>query len=162
MSLVVALRHELPCDPTTYWERCVLDRDYNRELFLGELGFVRYDILWQRDAVRSVRRSVRAEPSPEGVPGFLKNYLAYVEEGDLDRARSLYSFRTVNEAAPGKIDIRGYMHAQAAGSGRCVRTTEIHVEVTMFGLGGFVEKRLAEDLTKSYEKSAEFTARWLR
>ena len=152
------LRHELACDAETYWA-CVLDDLYARALFVETLRFKRYDAK-NRDLVRNVTRLVDAEPPPDGVPALLRNKLAYVEEGDLDRARSLYTFHTINRAIPSMV-VRGWMHAQQAGSKRCVRTAEIHVEVKLLGIGGFVEQRLATDLRKSYDVSATFTDRWV-
>ena len=95
----LALRHELACAPEVYWA-CVLDFPYNEALFLGALRFARYEILEQTECVTVVRRRVRAEPPPDSVPGFLRKALPYFEEGELDRARSLYTFRTINVTMP--------------------------------------------------------------
>jgi len=157
----LVLHHELHCDPDTYWA-CVLDQAYNQELFISCLQFVRYEVTMQRDMGDHVLRQVRAEASRAGVPGFLQKALPYIEEGDLDRPRSLYSFRTINETMGNQVKIHGYMHCAELGPRRCHRTTEIHIDVTMLGLGGFVENRLGNDLTKSYNVSAEFTNRWVR
>ena len=159
--IVLPLRHELACDADAYWA-CVLDRDYNRALFVETLRFGRYDVLEQRERARSVSRRVRAESTRVGVPGILHRYLAYVEEGDLDRERSLYTFRCINEAAPGRVDVRGYIHAQQLRTGRCVRTCEIHIDVTLLGLGAWVERRMAEDLKRAYAVSADLTDAWVR
>jgi hypothetical protein len=157
----LALRHELACAPEVYWA-CVLDELYNEALFLGALRFARYEILEQTECVTVVRRRVRAEPPPDSVPGFLRKALPYVEEGELDRTRSLYTFRTINVTMPDKVQIFGMMHAAPFAVRRCMRTTEIHVDVKAFGLGGFVETKLGEDLTRSYGVSADFTNRWVR
>jgi len=158
--IVLPLRHELACSAETYWA-CVLDPEYAARLFVGELGFVRYDVLEQRDRVSNVLRRVRAEPSHKDVPGMLHSMLGYIEESDLDRRRSLYNFRTINEARPGSVDVRGFIHAQPLHASRCVRTCEIHINVKALGLGGWVERRMAEDLTKSYGVSARFTDWWV-
>jgi uncharacterized protein DUF2505 len=155
------LRHELACSPETYWD-CVLDPEYNHQLFIGVLRFERYDVTLQRDLGDHVQRQVRAEASRVGVPGFLQKALPYIEEGDLDRNRSLYSFRTINESMGERVKIHGYMHCAELGPHRCLRTTEIHIQVTMLGVGGFVENRLEHDLKKSYDVSADFTNRWVR
>ena len=115
----------------------------------------------QRDMGDHVLREVRAEASRVGVPVFLQKALPYIEEGDLDRKRSLYSFRTINEAMGDRVKIHGYMHCAVLGPRRCLRTTEIHINVTMLGVGGFVENRLENDLRKSYNVSADFTNRWV-
>jgi hypothetical protein len=152
------LRHDLACDAETYWS-CILDDLYAHALFVETLKFKRYDAT-NRDLVRHVTRLVHAEPPPDGVPAILRSKLAYVEEGDLDRTRSLYTFFTVNRQVPG-MRVRGCMHVQQLGQKRCRRTAEIHVEVKLLGLGGFVEDRLAKDLRRSYDVSAEFTDRWV-
>jgi len=152
------LCHDMACDAETYWS-CVLDDIYGRALFVETLKFTRYDAT-NRDLVRHVTRLVHAEPPPDGVPAILRSKLAYVEEGDLDRTRSLYTFHTVNKQVP-TMQVRGCMHVQQIGPKRCRRTTEIHIDVKLLGLGGFVEDRLARDLRRSYDVSAEFTDRWV-
>lgn len=157
--IVLPLRHELACSADAYWS-FVLEQAYNLGLFLRELRFVRYEILEQRDLGETVRRRVRAEPTTIGVPRMLHRYLGYIEEGELDRRRSLYSFRTIGEATPGAVDVHGYMHAQKVSRIKCIRTCEIHIEVKALGLGTWIERRMAEDLTKSYDVSAKFTDWW--
>lgn len=153
------LRHELACDAETYW-KCVLDGEYGHRLFVDTLHFRRYDAS-ARNSGGHVERRVEAEPPPDGVPSILRSKLAYVEEGDLDRARSLYSFRTINRAVP-TMKVAGWMHAQDVGPGRCVRRCEVHIDVTLLGLGGFVERQIASDMRRSYDVSAAFTDAWVR
>ena len=157
----LALRHELACSADAYWA-CVLDPEYNRQLFMGALRFVRYDVTAQHEFDDHVLREVRAEASRLGVPAFLHKALPYLEQGDLDRRRSLYSFRTFNEAMGERVKIHGYMHVAELGAHRCERSTEVHVDVTMLGVGGFVENRLVTDFTRSCNVSAEFTNAWVR
>lgn len=157
----ITLHHEIACSPEAYWA-CVLDPAYNHALFIGALRFERYEVTVQREYEDHVMREVRAEASRVGVPAFLHKALPYLEQGDLDRHRSLYSFRTFNERMGDNVKIHGYMHCQDLGRDRCGRSTELHVDVTMLGVGGFVENRLVTDFTKSCNVSAEFTNAWVR
>lgn len=165
MSLLT-LRHEMDCDESTYWDKCVLDDEYNRRFFLEELKFKSYELIEQREVGDTVVRKVRAEPNAGNMPGPIKKAIGdsfgYVEEGTFDRTARSYTFQTIPAAFPDKVKIRGTMRCEIAGPKRIVRISEIQVDVHIFMIGGMVEERIVDDIKRSYAKAAEFTGRWVK
>jgi hypothetical protein len=62
---------------------------------------------------------------------------------------------------PDKVDTRGTLEfsATAGGTKRIVRG---EIKVSVFGIGGIVEKFIVADVEKSYGDAAEFTRGWLK
>jgi hypothetical protein len=163
----IEMRHEIGCDPDTYWEKCVLSDDYNKSLFLEGLKFPRYRLLEQKDQGNTVFRKVEVEPLLVGLPGPVKKVigdsLSYVEEGTYDRTTKRYRFTsTPNGSLKGKATTSGEMYCEKVGDKQCVRVSKLRVEVKVFMVGGLVEDRLVGDLKTSYAKAAEFTTRYVK
>jgi hypothetical protein len=166
MPTTLSLRHAMATPSARYWE-LLLDREYGRALFLGELGFVRYDVVEQHEnpsaalvapflpmmtpSPRRTLRVVEAEPRAAGIAKLLGKSLAYQEVGLLDRGNELYAFRTLHPYSR----VEGVMHF----SGR-ERLTELHIQVSMPVVGVAVERAMADELRRSYDVSARFTDAW--
>jgi Protein of unknown function (DUF2505) len=162
----LTLRHEMNCDTDTYFEKCVLDAEYNRRLFYEELKFKSYELVEQKDVGDTVVRKVKAEPQTANLPAPIKKVIGdsfgYVEEGTYDRKNKVYSFRTIPGGFPDKVKIHGTMRCEPLGDKRVTRITEIHVDVKIFMIGGMVEDRIVADVKQSYAKAAEFTNVWAK
>ncbi len=165
MSLLT-LRHEILCDEGTYWEKCVLDDEYNRRFFLEELKFQSYELIEQRDLGDTVVRKARAESKAGNMPAAVKKVIgdsfSYIEEGKFDRKAKQYSFRTIPAAFPDKVKIQGTMRCEVVGPKKIVRVSDIQVDVKIFVIGGMVEERILADIKHSYAKAAEFTNTWVK
>jgi hypothetical protein len=165
MSLLT-LRHEMDCDESTYWDKCVLDNEYNRRFFLEELKFKSYELIEQRDEGDTVIRKARAEPKSANMPGPIKKAIGdsfgYLEEGTFDRKTKRYSFRTIPAAFPDKVKIQGVMRCETLGPKRIARISEVQVDVKVFMIGGMIEDRIVADIKHSYAKAAEFTNTWVK
>jgi hypothetical protein len=165
MSLLT-LRHEMDCDESTYWDKCVLDDEYNRRFFLEELKFNSYELIEQRDEGDTVVRKVRAEPKATNMPAAIKKAIGdsfgYVEEGTYDRKAKRYRFRTIPSAFPDKVKIQGTMRCEVIGPRRIARLSEVQVDVKVFMIGGIIEERIVDDIKRSYAKAAEFTNTWVK
>ena len=109
-------------------------------------------------------RQVRVEPQRE-IPGPVAKLIgnakiAYVEEVDYDVAKRVGRWRTVPNIASDKIETGGTFEFVASGTGT-TRLLKGDITVKVFGLGGFIEKFIVEDVKKSYEKAAAFTREWI-
>src|SRR5579859_6537144 len=93
----LTLRHEMNCDEDTYWEKCVFDAEYNRELYLDSLKFPGWKLLEQKDDGKTITRRVHVDPPVGNLPGPVKKVigdsLSYLEEGTFDRASKRYTFK---------------------------------------------------------------------
>jgi len=163
---LLTLRHEIDCDESTYWEKCVLDDEYNKRFFLEELKFKSYELMERRDEGDTVVRKARAEPNTGSMPAAMKKAMGdsfgYVEEGTFDRKARRYTFRTIPAAFPDKVKIQGTMRCEAVGPKKIVRISEIQVDVKVFMIGGMIEDRIVDDIKRSYAKAAEFTNAWVK
>jgi len=160
MATEIVLVHVLPCTPSQYWELCVLDAEYGRQLFVDALGFRRYDVVRQSDAVHTVDREVLAEPNPAGVPAIARAGLAYRELGRLDRTRSEYVFMTSHPGAA-SVKTLGRIVCRPSGEVRCERRVEMQIKVGIPVVGPMLEGRIARNARKAYDMSAAFTAAWV-
>ncbi len=160
------LIHEIHCDVDTYFDRCVLDAEYNRRLFHDELKFLNYELVEQKDVGDTVVRKVKADPQVKNVPGPIKKVMGesfgYTEEGTYDRKTKIYTFRTIPAAFPDKVKINGSMRCEPLGEKKVRRITEVHIEVKIFMIGGMVEDRIVGDVKHSYQVAADFTNVWLK
>jgi hypothetical protein len=163
---VLTLRHEIGCDEATYWDKCVLDDEYNKRLYLGELKFLSYELVEQRDEGETVFRKVRAEPKAGNMPAALKKAIGdsfgYTEEGTYDRKSKRYTFRTIPAAFSDKVKIQGTMQCEAIGPKRILRISDVRVDVKVFMIGGMIEERIVDDIKRSFSKAAEFTETWVK
>ena len=152
----VSFTHHLPCEPGTYWD-LVLDREYGEALFLGALGFVRYEVKEQHDLVRHVTRVVDAEPPTSGLVKFAAGSLRDTEVAVVDRSASSYTFRTLHPSS----QVEGQMLCTREGPGRSVRRTDLEITVKTPLVGPSVERAMAKELERSYAVSEIFTGHWL-
>jgi len=60
-----------------------------------------------------------------------------------------------------KLSIKVDIWTVADGDTRCKRKVRAEANVKIFGVGGAIEKRLLSDLERSYQKSADFTNRFV-
>jgi hypothetical protein len=163
----IELRHEMDCDPDTYWEKCILSDDYNRRLFLEGLKFPSYKLLEQKDDGNTVLRRAQVEPALVGLPGPLKkaigDSMSYVEEATFDRTTKRYRFTTTPMGSlKGKASTSGEMFCEKLGDKKCLRISKLRVEVKVFMVGGLLEDRIVSDLKSSYAKAAEFTSAYVK
>ena len=136
----VSLRTEIDCSEDVFWNKCILDEEFNRRLFLDLLKFNGYRLLESRDDGQKLVKRQEVEPTVNGLPGPLKKLLgdklSYVEEGVFDRATRTYRFKVQPSALP-------------------------DIEVKVFAVGGMAEERIATDLKHSYVTAAGFIRTFL-
>jgi hypothetical protein len=87
----------------------------------------------------------------------LGDNMSYLEKGVYDKAKRRYHVDIVPSTLAGKIKVHGEMYTEPVGDKQCRRIFEASVEVSVFGLGKMMEKRIIEDLKKGYSRGARFT-----
>lgn len=154
------IEHVFDCNVETFWEKIFLDDEFNRQLFVGRLGFASWKVLECAPTDDGLRRVVEAVPSVGELPGPLRkalaNGLGYREEGQLFRSESRYSVRVVPASLPQQLDISGELRVVPDGAG-CRRIYDATVNARLFMVGSLLETRLLDDITKSYEVAAAFS-----
>jgi hypothetical protein len=149
----------LDCDADRFW-KMFFDREFNRRLYLDELGFLEIEVLDQTDTSRRMRAVPRVD-----LPGPLLKLIGprfgYEERGELDRTRQVWRWSTIPSTLKGKLATSGTLRLEPAGNGAIRRSDEVTIEAHVFGLGGMIETTAEKQLRASWDKEAPFTKRWL-
>jgi hypothetical protein len=157
------MRHAMACSADTYW-KCVFDEEYNRRLYVDELKFRDLKTLEQEEKGDTIRRKLYLNPPPADLPGPVAKVvgdLSWVEEGTYDKKTGRYRFKVTTASMPDKTHIDGEIWCEPKGNG-VERIAKSKVEVKVFMVGGIVEKRILDDMKKSYEVAASFTDRFVK
>lgn len=159
------VEHVFECGQKTFWEKVFFDEEYNRRLFYDELHFAEWRELERKEEGETVRRYVRALPPVADLPGPLKAVIGegagYEERGILDRPKNRYEARVQPNVLGDKVTVSLVFTTEALGEERCRRIVDGSVTARILMVGGLLEQRMISDLKRSYEKSAEFTNRFV-
>lgn len=159
------VEHVFDCSQTTFWEKVFFDAEYNRRLFYDELHFSEWKELEQKHDGERVHRFVRALPPTPDLPGPLKaalgNGVGYEERGVFDRSTNRYEARVRPNSLGDRVDVELSFRTEPMGEQKCRRIVDGKVSARVMLVGGMLEQRMITDLTRSYEKSAVFTNRFV-
>jgi len=86
--------------------------------------------------------------------------LEYTEYLDYTWGTNRGTWKTISAVMTDKVASSGTFSFRQEGS-QVVRTVEGDVKVSIFGLGGLVERGIIADVEKSYVQAAEFMQRWI-
>lgn len=155
--------HEINCNVDTFW-RLFLDKTFNETLYKEALGFPEFTILEQRETDTEIFRKATGQPKMD-VPGpvakVLGSKFSYTEEGKLNKATRIWTFKLTPSAMPDKIRNEGVVRAEPIGDNKVRRIAEIVVEAKVFGIGGLIESSAEKQLRDGWDRSAVFTNKWI-
>jgi hypothetical protein len=160
----IEIRHTLDCDVDTYW-KCVFDDEYNRRLYMDVLKFRECKTLANEDRGATRVRKLHLNPPPADLPAPIAKVigdLSWDEEGTFDTKTKRYRFKVRPASMPDKTSIEGEIWCEPRGEKKCERIAKSNIEVKIFMVGGMVEKRIADDMRKSYEAAVKFTNDYVR
>lgn len=153
------------CDANTYWTKVFFDPEYNKGLYLGTLGFKQFEILELTGEPGGDRtRKMFTEPksdAPAVVTKLIGGGLSYTETGRFDAKSQKWTYAITTNKLSEKVRIGGTLWVEPRGDKRIERICEVDLEVSVFGVGGVVEKFIADTTRESYEKTAVYTNDWL-
>ena len=158
------IRHEMHCDVDTYW-KCVWDEEYNRRLYLDVLKFRECTRLSQDDQPNVLTRRIKLNPPKMDLPAAVAKVIgdvSWIEEGTFDKATKKFKVKVVTSSMPDKTHISGELWCEPKGDKLIERVAKMSVEVKIFMVGGIVEKRVMEDMKKSYDAAAKFTDEFVK
>jgi hypothetical protein len=131
-----------------------------RRLYMDLLKFRELKRIMQEDKGDTISRKVYLNPPPADLPGPIAKVigdLSWTEEGTWDRKTGRYKFKITTGSMPDKTKIQGEIWCEKRGDKKVERIARTSVEVKVFMVGGLVEKRIFDDMKKSYEAAAKFT-----
>ena len=159
------IEHTFNCSEATFWDRIFLDPEYNDRRFKIELMFPVCREISREERGGVLHRVVEVVPYVGELPATLKAVIGegigYEERGALDRAAKTYKVVVVPNKLAEKLNIKVDIWTVADGENKCRRKVRADVAVKIFGVGGTIEKRMLADLERSYQKSADFTNRYI-
>lgn len=156
-------RIDIPAD--RFYETVYFNEDFNAKLYAA-LSFRERRLLAHEDRGDTVYREVLQIPERD-LPGAVKkamgaDQLAYTEKSTFHRKTGKVDVDIVSSVRPDKVKVHGTFWIEPDGPDHCRRFFELAVKVDIFAIGGMVEKLIMDDVVRGYDKSAEFTNRWLR
>ena len=158
------LTHEINCDEDTFW-KLFFDKEFNDQLYKGQLGFTKFDVLENKDSDKQLVRKVSATPKVD-LPGPIAKLMGpgfgYVEDGIWEKSTKRWSWTLTTSTMSDKLKQSGTLKIESAGAGKVRRVAEITGEAKVFGLGGMIETSIEKELRGGWDKSAEFMNKWLR
>ena len=111
-----------------------------------------------------LHRQVRVSPDRELPAPAAKvigsSKIVYTEHCDYVFGTYRGTWKTISGILPDKISSSGTFSFRQDGNG-VVRRVDGEVKVSIFGIGGIVERGIITDVEKSYNQAAEFTQRWI-
>ncbi len=153
------------CDAETYWSKVFFDVEYNRGLYLGTLGFKQFEVLELTGEPGGDRtRKMFTEPkndAPAVVTKLIGGGLNYTERGRFDAKTQKWTYEITTNKLSDKVRIGGTLWVEPRGDKKIERICEVDLEVNVFGVGGVVEKFIADTTRESYEKTAQYTNAFL-
>lgn len=165
MSERVRIEHTFECSEESFW-KLFLEDDYNRAMFVDYMKFPRWEVVESQDEGNVVKRTVEVEPYVADLPPAIKKVVGdtirYREQGKLDKNENRYAVHIVPARMADKINVEGEQFTESLGENQCKRVFVADINVKVFGVGNLIEKRIAADLTRSYDLGAKFTHRYLK
>ena len=158
------IRHVIACDTETYF-KCVFDEEYNRRLYLDVLKFREITLRGQEETADTITRKLYLNPPKVDLPGPIAKVvgdLSYVEEGTYDKKTHRYRYKVTPASNADKTTIKGEMWCEDRGPKKIERIAKTFVEVKIFMIGSLIEKRIFDDMKKSYDAAAKFTNEFVK
>jgi len=161
----IRIEHRFSCSQETFWAQVFFDPEYNRRLFLEEVGCPRYRLIELEETEQEIVRVQEITPRVAGVPAPIQALvgegLSYLERDVFTRATRRMQISVTPNRLSSKLDIGGLFYTQPEGERRCRRVFEFRVVCRLLGLGGLLERQILNDTRRDYDLAAAFTERYL-
>lgn len=152
------ITHEFNSDEDTFW-KVFFDKAFNDRLYKEHLQFSQYEVVDQRETDAEIVRKVKGSPKmnlPGPVAKLFGSGFSYVEEGRLNKATKLWTWKMTPSALGDKLRNEGTMRIEKIGEGRIRRIADITIEAKVFGVGGLIESSAEKQLREGWDASAPF------
>jgi hypothetical protein len=162
MTTKLSLTHVFPCTPAELFD--LLDDPALEELQGRESNMERVVVERRTNPDGTRFKRVRCRPN-RALPGFLRPLigaegLVFFQTAEADPARSLLRWSVEVPAFGQRMKVAGTTRVAPHPAG-CERTIEGAVTVDVRLVGGQIERFVAEDVQKSYEKTARAMAAFI-
>ena len=157
----IAFRHRLPSPPETAWGE-LQSAPYSEAV--AKEGGADVQVLDESEKNGARVRRIRVT-GKKPLPGFAQaalgaERLSYVQEETSIPGAYKLRWKVVPDSLPDRVVAEGTYELLPDGDGS-IRAIDGTIEVRIPLVGGRIEKALAEELQKSYDRTALFAQRWL-
>ncbi|AUX42043.1 hypothetical protein SOCE26_034680 [Sorangium cellulosum] len=155
--------NEINCNLETFW-KLFLDKGFTETLYRDELQFPEFRIVEQIETESEIIRRSEGQPKmelPAPVLKVLGSGFRYTEEGKLNKATKVWSFKLTPSTLADKLRNEGIVRAEAIGDNKVRRIAELVIEAKIFGVGGLIESAAEKELRKGWESSAVAMNKWI-
>jgi hypothetical protein len=157
----IAYRHRLPADPATAWAE-LQSAAYSEAV--AKEGGADVQVIEESEKSGARVRRIRVT-GRRPLPGFAQKALgterlSYVQEETSIPGAYKLRWKVVPDALPDRVVAEGTYELLSDGDGS-IRAIDGTIDVRIPLVGGRIEKALAEELQKSYDRTALFAQRWL-
>ncbi len=154
--------HDQNCDPARFWE-VFFDEAYNQAVYkvVGTKGRQFLELTDHGATKTWVLRVFPERDLPDFAKKIIKGDLGYIEHATMDKAANRIVSRIEPTLFKDKTKINSVYTIESIGPGKCRRTFEGDVEVSIPLLGKKVEQIIVADMEKAYASVADFTNEWL-
>lgn len=159
------VKHSFNVDADTFWNEIFFSEAFNRQLYVDHLRFVRFEILEQKtEPGGRLKRRMQLEPRsemPAAVKKIVGDSMSYIEEGEFSPANGHWSYSIIPSVKADKTQIKGELWLESAGPARVDRFCKLSIKVSVFGVGGIVEKFLENQTRQGLDQAALFTQQFI-
>lgn len=156
------IRDTFDVSPETFWEKIFFDREYQERMYKEALDCASVQILESKSDGDRARRLVFAQrvDAPGPIRKLFGETTTMEERGKLDPQTKRWRFEMIPDRMPDKIRITGETWVEPAGAG-IERVCALDFGVSIFGVGGLVEKFMVSQTSESYAKQTAFMRKYI-
>jgi hypothetical protein len=162
MAVKFTIKHVFRNITLEAYERLFFDEAFNDAIMpiAGLKSRVQVELKEENGIVHRKTRVIPIRDFPPPINKLVSGELSYVEVADFHRAEHRHVWRSDISVMPDKIKMGGDITFAPSGDG-VVRTVTGECKVSIFGIGGIVEKIIVDNIVETYDKVARFTQRWI-
>ena len=160
------IRDTFDVSADAFWQRIFFDSDFQLRMYREALGCPHVAILdasGEGLGPRTRRLEFRQPLSaPPAVQKLFGNAMRMEERGRFDPQTQRWHFQMVPDQMPDRIRITGETWLEPAGPGQIQRVCALDFGVTVFGVGGLIERFMVSATAENYAKQARFIRVFIR
>jgi hypothetical protein len=160
------LRNTFDISPDAYWKDIFFNHDFLERMYKEALACV--SVAFLEDTGDSAQGRTRRFTFTQKLdaPGPIRKLFGETttmeERGQFDVASKRWRFTMLPDRMADKVRITGETWLSPVGDGKVERVDELDYAVSIFGVGGLVEKFMASATAESFEKQVAFTREYIR
>jgi hypothetical protein len=157
-------RQHFELSATTYWKELCLSLAYQERLYKEALHCTRMEVLedagsYETGVTRRLR-FIKPINAPAAITKVVGSEVHIDQHSVFDPRSQRWTYRLVPSVMGDRIDIRGVMHIEQAGTG-IEQITVNTLSCRMFGLGAIIEPFIARSTEEGHTDAAAFTRRYI-